>query len=68
VETSTSQIYWAIGTIAVSSLCIIILIMAMPSIISGVTNFMMDVTNTSSNGITASDQAAFKQAQKEAES
>lgn len=68
METSTSQIYWTIGTITVSSLCIIVLILMMPSIVNSVTNFMLNVTNTSSDGITASDKAAFKQAQREANS
>lgn len=68
METSTSQIYWTIGTIVISSLCIIMLIYAMPSIVNGITNFMLKVTDTSSDGITATDQAAFKQAQSEAES
>lgn len=68
METSTSQIYWTIGTIAVAGLCISVLIMAMPLIINGVTNFMLNVTNTSSDGVTASDKAAFAQAKSEAES
>lgn len=68
METSTSQIYWAIGTIAVSSLCIVAFILTMPAIVNGVTNFMMNVTNTSSNGITESDKAAFRQAKSEASS
>ena len=68
METSTSQIYWTIGTIAVAGLCISVLIMAMPLIINGVTNFMLNVTNTSSDGVTTSDKAAFAQAQSEANS
>lgn len=68
METSTSQIYWTIGTITVSGLCIIVLILMMPSIVNSVTNFMLNVTNTSSDGITESDKAAFKQAQREADS
>lgn len=66
METSTSQLYWAIGVLMIAAAILIVLIRTVPGIANSLTDFMVNLTGSTNSNVTSGDQAAYSQAEAEA--
>lgn len=66
METSTSQLYWAIGVLMIAAAILIVLIRTVPGIANSLTDFMVNLTGSTNSNVTSGDQAVYSQAEAEA--